>query len=210
MPPAAPLRREPRQAAVTTAADEVRGPAGRAGYTARSSEDQRAHFEGLGSPSLCANFDSRRGTWGAIGSASRSSADPNRATAASRPTQQGADAPSGASGLLLAKKQESPPALLVVVHSSDVRRVPDSARSPGHLTGRVLRDTRRRLLRERCPYAGEVPARGSAHGTAAGCPVDYLVEVGTQSLPPACRGVCVGSGAWASRRVDCGHARVAR
>jgi hypothetical protein len=84
-------------------------------------------------------------------------------SAACRPTQQGADAPSGASGLLLAKKQESPPALLVVVHSSDVRRVPDSARSPGHLTGRVLRDTRRRLVRERCPYA-KCPQGGSAYG----------------------------------------------
>jgi hypothetical protein len=41
-------------------------------------------------------------------------------------------------------------------------RVPDSARSPGHITGRVLRDSRRRLLPETCPYAAGVPARGSA------------------------------------------------
>ncbi len=55
--------------------------------------------------------------------------------------------------------------------SSDIRRVSRiSARSPGHITGRVLRDTRRRFLRERCPYAGGVPARGSACGTPTHLP----------------------------------------
>src|SRR5215207_5316916 len=42
--------------------------------------------------------------------------------------------------------------------------------APGHWDtspGRVLRDTRRRLLRERCPYADGVPAKGSGSGTTA-------------------------------------------
>jgi hypothetical protein len=34
--------------------------------------------------------------------------------------------------------------------------------SPRHIIGRVLRDTQHRFRRERHPYAGEVPARGSA------------------------------------------------
>src|SRR3954453_269797 len=41
-------------------------------------------------------------------------------------------------------------------------RVPDRARSPGRVTERVLRDTRRRVLRDRCLYAGGVPARRAA------------------------------------------------
>jgi hypothetical protein len=37
----------------------------------------------------------------------------------------------------------------------------------GHFIGRVLRDTRHRLRRERRPYAGKVPVTGSAYGIGA-------------------------------------------
>jgi hypothetical protein len=61
--------------------------------------------------------------------------------------------------------------------------VPVDVPSPRHITGRVLRDARSRGRGERRPYAGGVPARGSACRTAAsyalGCGLHVeLVHVG--------------------------------
>jgi hypothetical protein len=93
--------------------------------------------------------------------------------------------------------------------------VPVDAPSPRHITGRVLRDTRSRGRRERRPYPGGVPARGSTCGTPPAARRDADLRVGCQPSLTSMRlgraasawiGSGVGSGG-GSRSSGCRDAR---